>query len=142
MLPKWHALIGFVCLIILYSLGVPLFYSAIVFLASVSIDVDHYLFYVRKTGETSLKKAYRWHILLGRKHKPIMHLFHTLEFHLLILALSFFHPIFFFVLVGMLIHSFLDIFQMIADKELNTREHILIRYLLTKSKNPKKYLNH
>lgn len=141
MLPKWHALIGFLCSIILYALGVSPFYSLIVFLASVFIDVDHYLFYVRKTGETSLKKAYRWHILLGKKHKPIMHIFHTLEFHLLILALSFFYPLFFFIFIGMLIHSFLDIAQMIEDKETKTREYLLIRYLILQPENPRRYLN-
>ena len=38
------------------------FYSIFVFLATYFIDVDHYLWYVFKNKDFSLKKAYKYHL--------------------------------------------------------------------------------
>ncbi len=68
------------------------------------------------------------------KHKPIMHIFHTIEFLLLVLILSFFFNFLWFILIGMLFHSFLDIINMQYRGILNLREYFLTRYLLTDKK--------
>ncbi len=138
MLPKWHILFGAVFSVILYFLfNIALINCIIVFLASVLIDTDHYLFYVKRHKNWNLKKAYRWHYNLSKKHKPIMHIFHTLEFLILILILSFFHNLFFFIFLGLLFHSVFDIIDIFINNKGNVREMSLMRYLLTKDK--KKY---
>ncbi len=138
MLPKWHILSGLIFSLALYLLlGVSIINSSIVFLASVLIDIDHYLFYIIKFKDRNLKKAYLWHKKLGRKHKPAMHLFHSAEFLFLVFALSLFSEIFLFILVGMLFHTLFDIIDM-AVHRIFTREYLLLRYLLAKDNS--KYL--
>ena len=135
MLPKWHILFGAGFSLILYLFfNINLFNSIIVFFASVFIDVDHYLFYIQKYKNWSLKKAYDWHKKLPKNHKPIMHLFHTIEFLTLILILSFVSNFFVFILSGMLFHSGFDIIDLSTRKDLSNREFSLIRYLLNKDK--------
>lgn len=138
MLPKWHILLGGIFSLALhFLLEVSLINSSLVFLASVFIDIDHYLFYVIRFKNWNLKQAYLWHKKIGRKHKPVMHIFHSIEFLFLVLVLSLFLEIFLFILVGMLFHTLLDITDM-AMYQVFSREHLLLRYLLTKDKS--KYL--
>ena len=47
-----------------------------------------------------------------QKHKPRMDIFHTIEFLVLIVFLSFYFNFFLFILIGMLFHSILDIIDM------------------------------
>lgn len=139
MLPKWHIFIGLIfSLILLYFFKLSITFIILVFLSSILIDVDHYLFYLKKYKNFSLKKAYFWHKNLPRNHKPIMHIFHTIEFHIFVLALSFLFFPFFFVLIGMLFHSIIDLLEMLVIKDLSCREFSMIRYLLSNKKN---YLN-
>jgi len=137
MFPKWHILLGIIFSILLYILfKITLFQTLLVFLSSVLIDIDHYLFFVKRKKEFSLKKAFNWHKkLVGKQHKPIMHVFHTIEFVTLILILSFFWDIFVFVLIGILFHSIIDIIDMFYNKWYGLREFSLIRYLLKDKKN-------
>jgi hypothetical protein len=116
---------------------VSIIFLALVFFSAVFIDVDHYLFHLKRTGILSLKKAYIWQISLGINHKPIMHIFHTLEFHLFVLILALFIPIFLPILIGMLFHSCLDIIEMIYNKRFTNREYSLIYYLIS---DKRKYL--
>ena len=139
MLPKWHILFGAIFSLILYLfLDVSLINSAIVFLASVLIDFDHYLFIVKRNKDISLKKAYIWHKNMGQHHKPVVHIFHTVEFLVLIFILSLFSTFFLFILIGMLFHSIFDLIELGYNKRISCREYFLTRYLLTKDKS--KYL--
>ena len=136
MLPKWHILFGAIFSLILYFfLNISLFNSSIVFLASVLIDVDHYLLYIYRRKNFSLKNAYLIHKKTSKNHKPMLHLFHTIEFLILILIFSFFNSFFLFILIGMLFHSFFDLVELIYEKCISCREYFLTRYLLAKDKN-------
>jgi len=135
MLPKWHILFGLLFSLILYFFfSVSLLNSSVVLLSSVIIDVDHYLFYVKRKKNWSLRKSYEWNFGLRKKHKPILHIFHVVEFIILICASSYFLNIFLFVFIGILFHSIFDLIEMIVYGG-NGREFFLIRYLLTKNKN-------
>ena len=61
MLPKWHALIGFIVSYIIYWFTtITIFQGVIIFLASIFIDIDHYLYYIVAKKRFSLKSAYNW----------------------------------------------------------------------------------
>lgn len=139
MLPKWHILYGAIFSALAYfTLNVSLFNASLIFLASVFIDVDHYIWLLKRNKTFSLKKSYDWYKALPHNHKPIMHIFHTIEFFVVIFLLSYLWQGFLFILIGLLFHNFLDIIQMVYDNELSGREFILIRYILSKDKS--KYL--
>lgn len=133
MLPKWHILFGFFFSLILYLFfNISLTNSVIVFLSSVLIDVDHYIFYVKRHKDLSLRNAYLWHKKLGEKHKPIVHILHTVEFLFVVFIIGLFSQFFLLILVGMLFHSIFDLIEICSKKCLGSREYFLIRYLLTK----------
>ncbi len=137
MLPKTHAILGIISSILIYFIFKITFFEAfLIFFASVFTDFDHYTWYVLKKKDFSLKNAYifqkkEMHI----KHKPIMHIFHTIEFLILILILSYFFNLLWFLLIGMLFHSFLDIIDMQYRGILNLREYSLTRYIMSDKKN-------
>ena len=138
MLPKHHILLGFIFSIIVWILfpEIGFLNFSIIFLSSVLIDFDHYMFYVFRKRDLSLSEAYDWHLsLMGKIRKPIMMIFHSIEFILLITLLAFFYQIFIFILVGILFHSIADIIDMYYRDKLHLREFSLIRYLISDKSN-------
>jgi len=129
MLPKFHAIYGAI-----FSLFVHMFIfpdataAVVIFLSTVFIDVDHYLFYVYKKSDLSLIKAY-YFFLKGGGYRLMV--FHTIEVILLLYLLSFYNKYFFFVIVGFLFHWALDIYYMHKHKKLNQRDYSLIHHLFT-----------
>lgn len=143
MLPKYHILSGFLFAYIIYWFSsITIFQATLIFLSAVLIDFDHYTFYVQKKKDWSLKNAYLWHKALPKKHKPVMHPLHAIEFIILVTILSFYFNVFFFILIGMLFHSILDIIDMFYNHKIGIREFSLIRYLILRKKYPEKYFNH
>ena len=136
MLPKWHILFGFLFAYIIYWFSsITIFQASLIFLASVLIDFDHYLWYVKRKKDWNLKNAYLFlKRLKKQKHKPIMHIFHTIEFIIFIGILSFYFNFFLFIFIGMLFHSILDVIFLGYEKRIYVREFSLIRYLLIKNK--------
>lgn len=134
MLPKYHILLGAIFSFTLYLIGISLFYSVIIFLASVFIDIDHYIWYVQRKKDWGLRKAYIWHKEQPQIHKPVMHIFHTIEFIFIIIVLSFYSKLLLFISVGLLFHSFLDIIDMIPNKRYLCREFSFIKYIINRDK--------
>jgi len=134
---RWHislgALFSFLILFIIPEIGV--INAFIIFLSSFLIDFDHYWNFLIKTGKISLFKAFDYHkkqekiekdeFRKGIRKKGEFHLFHTLEFHLLVLIFAFFVHELFFVLIGMSFHSILDIISMKYSGRLYRREYFL-----------------
>lgn len=129
MLPKFHIIIGLIfsllVLILSPSIGLPGFF--IILASSVLIDVDHYLYYVCKKHDLSLKNAYNWFISKNKfmkslplkqreKYKKVIIIFHGIEFWSIIFILSFFHKIFLFVLLGIIIHLIADFIWLFLEK--------------------------
>lgn len=141
MLPKTHIILGAIFTIVLYfSYTRNIFALVIIFLSTFLFDVDHYLFYVNKKKDYSLKNAFNFYINLGKFHKPVMNIFHTLEFILLLGLLGYINDIFFFAVIGLVFHSILDILYLNYEHRLFVREFSLIRYLILKKRYPNKYL--
>jgi len=119
MLPKYHILIGFlVSLIIVFTFNIPWIGGLIIFLSSFLIDVDHYLYYVFKERDISLKNAYNYFLKIRDKvnknkknYKPLFIIFHgveTLIILLIFISLNFFRDFFSWILIGFIIHLSLD----------------------------------
>lgn len=135
MLPKKHALLGIIFSILIYFIfKITYFEAFLIFFASVFIDFDHYIWYIIKKKDFSLKKNYNLLKFLEKPPRPIMVVFHTIEFILLVFVLSFFFNFLFFILIGMIFHSILDVIDMQYKGILNLREFSLIRYLVRDKK--------
>mgnify|MGYP001590683546 CR=1 FL=1 len=132
MLPKTHIVLGLVFSILIYFIfHLNLLQVSLIFLASIFIDVDHYLFYLFRKKDMNLKKAYFWHKGMPKNHKPIAHILHTIEFLTLVMLSAYFWQGFLFILIGLLFHSIFDILELMYDERPGTREFFLIRYLIT-----------
>jgi hypothetical protein len=125
MLPKAHIISGLIFSILVFLLfpKIGVLNVLIIFLASFLIDVDHYLYYVYKTGRWNLKSSFFWYtknkalfhrMTRGQKKKIYTGLcfLHGIEALVLCLALySFlisFSEIFLYILIGFIFHQILD----------------------------------
>lgn len=119
MLPKWHVLINlvisFILLIFLDLSNVIIFFAS-----SVLMDIDHYFYYLYEKKDYSLKRAYNWNKITRarfhnlsreekKRHRYFVLIFHGIEILALVLAMSFFSPIFFYVFLGFCIHLIEDL---------------------------------
>jgi len=144
MLPKWHFLLGilFTTLVCIVFSETNLIYLFLIFFGAFFIDFDHYMVAVWKTGKLGLFKAFEYHKkrdLEARrlKNKKIrrkgdFHIFHTFEFHLLVFLLGYLWVGFFYLVVGMIFHSLLDIVDLTVRDYLYRREFFLINWLRKK----------
>lgn len=108
------------------SFPIPLWGIVLVFASSVLIDFDHYLWYVVKKKDWSLKNAYNF--LRYTDHGKTLMVFHTVEFLVLTAILSYWWIGFFYIFTGMIFHSALDIMEM-GRRNLKYREFFLVRVL-------------
>jgi len=138
MYPKYHILIGAILsLILLLFSPIPVAGIIIFFISSFIFDIDHYLFYLNREKDFNLKKAFYWHKKFREEnkfHKPLIHILHTIEFHIFLLILAFYFSFFKYVLIGVSFHSFIDLIDLIYAKRIHVREYFLTRYLLSDKK--------
>ncbi|MBA7700024.1 hypothetical protein ES703_108730 [subsurface metagenome] len=123
MLPMHHLFSGIIFSLILLFLfpQIGLIGFLIIMLSTVLIDVDHYLYYVYKKKDWSLKHAYNWFIKnkkkflsLSRKQRNKFYtgffFLHGIEILLILFLLGKFLSIYFYyILIGVSFHLFLDI---------------------------------
>jgi len=133
MLPKAHILYGAILAIGSWFLfpNVTSTYAALIFLSSFLIDFDHYMWYVIKKKDWSLKNAY-YYLKDEIIEQHQLMIFHTVEFLILVGVLSFIWIGFYYILVGMLYHSALDVIEMTKEKTLMNREYSLIYHYIRK----------
>lgn len=142
MLPRWHILFGavFTLLIWLAAPPISLLHLSLVFFSSFLIDFDHYVASILKTKKLRLKHSFDYHKKMqkveqdeqrkGIKQRGDFHLFHTVEFHVAIAALSFVWFGFFYIFIGMAFHSLLDVFDLIRKDRFYRREFFLSRWII------------
>jgi len=150
MLPKWHILFGFLATLILkFTTSLNDTILLVIFFSSFLIDVDHWLLYVYRKKDLSIKNAYNWfiekkkkYLILSakekRKYKHPLMIFHGIEFWILLFILSIFSKIFVFILIGFAIHLLFDYLEI-----LYLGEPLYIKFsqiwLCIKNKNKKKF---
>ena len=120
MMPKTHIILGFVFSLILYLFfHVSLFNSILIFLATFLGDVDHYIFYMLKKRTLNFKESYNWFLNVGKrfdklpsKKKKHYHLgyfpLHSIECFLVLFILGFYFNFLFFILIGLMFHTAMD----------------------------------
>ena len=129
MLPKWHIVIGAIfSVLVTYLLGLSLTNGVIIFLSSILLDFDHYLYYIFKKRDLSLKNAYSWFVERKRKwfslkyeerkryKRPIL-IFHGIEFWLVLGLLCLVNKLFLWILLGIAIHMIFDWIELFYLKE-------------------------
>ena len=141
MLPKTHIIFGalFTGVVFLFVRDINYYYLGLIFLSSFLIDFDHYVASVLKTREISLRKSLRYHDELmkteikekkkGIRRRGDFHLFHTVEFHALIGLLGLIWIGFFYIFIGMIFHSLLDVFSLTQRGILYRREYFLTNWV-------------
>ena len=140
MYPKNHFIIGiFFCLFLHFiSPQISFLGLILIFLSSILIDFDHYLWFIVNFRNFSLKKAYLYlKNNKSKKNKRKLMVFHTIEFLILILILSSFFKLFIYVFIGTLFHILIDtidlIFKIRKNKK-SKRYFSLIYYFINLSK--------
>lgn len=141
MLPRWHILLGAIFTAVLFALApnLPKIHFILVFFSSFLIDFDHYLTHGIKTGTWHLGKSIENHkkMLIKQKQEAAkgirkrgdFHLFHTVEFHILVGLFGFLWIGFFFVFIGMIFHSLLDLVSISYNGIFHVREYFLTNWL-------------
>jgi len=153
MLPHIHVIFGIIiCSIISLIFPISLFELAVIFISStVLIDLDHYFRYILIKKSVNPFSFWNWYKKGKEKHKEFsrsenrkfkepLFIFHSVEFWVLILILSFFFPIFLFVLIGIVIHMFVDLAHL-AYCEGMIYPKLSIIYTVYKDKNKKKFFD-
>ena len=141
MLPRWHILWGAVFTAVLWiaAPGTSWMYLGLVFLASVFIDLDHYIVAAMSTGTFHLRDAFDYHTEKGLEYaqnhakgireKGDFHLFHTIEFQALVGILGILWTPFFYIFIGLVFHSLLDLFYMLYHDVVYRREFFFFNWL-------------
>jgi len=133
MLPKMHFLLGLIFSLLLFPL---IGWNSIIVLATtVLIDIDHYLLYVFRKKDFSLRKSFYYFFNNEFGENRILCIFHTAEFWTILLIASFFYSTFFYVLLGVTFHFFLDLFNTGKGR----KKHSLIKHLLEKKASTKEH---
>ena len=123
MKPQSHFLLGILFILLLFFLfpQIPFFGLLIIFLSSILIDVDHYLYYVFKKGDKSIIRAYKWftenrkkaYHLSRQEKRKISFGFLFLHGVEILIALYFLYihvsEIFLYILLGFGFHLLVDI---------------------------------
>jgi hypothetical protein len=145
---KWHILFGFVIsYILVYFFNFTIFAGLIIFLSSWLIDGDHYLWYAFEMKDWNPFHGIKWYLnsiptwfklpLKEReKFKRGVFIFHGILFWLILGALSFLHPIFLWVLIGVAIHMAADLPDLIIRGE-PLYNKIFPCYVIKRNKNKK-----
>ena len=142
MLPRWHILWGLIFSII-FKISVPqtsYFFISLIWFASVFIDFDHYLAGGIKNNDWRISKVLDYNYqkrnkIINLKNKKDLcekgdfHIFHTIEAHTLIGIMGIFFTPLFFVFIGMVLHSILDIIWMVSHDLLKSREFFFFNHL-------------
>ena len=106
MLPLFHLLGSLAVIAILF----PFYniWSFVFLVGSFFIDIDHYIWYVIKERDFSLRRAYLYSRDKRNKGKDHLHIFHVWEFWVLLFLLAFFNTFFALVFLGLVFHLTMD----------------------------------
>lgn len=104
------------------------------FVSTIFIDIDHFIEYVFKTGDFSVKRMFSFYEQigdeLGKSYYLGLSIFHTVEFMLLAAVLSFYADIGKFLLAGILYHNILDFVYLARKGLFFKRSYSIFYYML------------
>src|SRR3989338_6548172 len=141
MLPRWHIFFGAIFSLLIWIIAPQTspVYIVLIFISTFLMDFDHYICAVFKTKKLGLFHSFKYHKEMlkqareekkkGIKRKCDFHLFHTVEFHILFGLLSLSWIGFFYIFLGMVFHSFLDIYSILYEGMMHRREFFLVHWV-------------
>lgn len=141
MLPRWHILLGAIFTLAIWILApqTSIFFLILIFLSSFLIDFDHYAVACIKNKKLRLSHALVYYKKLSKKidadkkkglrKRYDFHVFHTIEFHILIALLGFLWEGFFYVFIGMVFHSLTDLIYFYYKDIIHIREFFFFSWI-------------
>ena len=126
---KHHLLIGIIFSTIITIVSeITILEGTIIFLASILIDFDHYIWYGAVTKDWNPFHAIKWYIKKTPEWKNIsqkeknkfkkgVFIFHSVGFWIVLYFLSLFNKVFLLILIGIGIHILADYFNLIKNGE-------------------------
>ena len=142
---KWHILIGFIVSFILVRfIGFSPLAGLIIFLVSVLIDGDHYLWYAIEMNDwnalrwynNSIPKWFSLSIKERNKFKRGGFVLHSAGFWIILLILSFVHSFFLWVFLGVTLHMISDLLDLVVRGE-PLYNKLCPLYVIKRNKNKK-----
>jgi len=109
--------------------------SIFFWLGAVFVDFDHYIWYIMRKKDFSLKKAYEY----GKKsdnNESYLHIFHTVEFWILIGIWAMYSKLIFMIVLGLSYHLVLDFIYIFYKKAYFARN--LSYFMWVKNQSPSK----
>ena len=108
--------------------------SLIIFIGGILIDVDHYLWYIYKYKNWSLIECYKHYsnqmeIKNYDKNFGILLVFHTIEFLLIIIALSFLNKFALIFTIGLLSHYIFDLIFLYTGPKRFIANHSIVHWI-------------
>jgi len=101
---------------------------------SIFIDVDHYLFYVARTGRRDIRGMFRYFAALQPVQRSVPYvglcLFHTADFFLLVGILAYWYPVLLPLLAGMLFHFIMDVIDLRRKGVPFIRAYFLVEHFM------------
>lgn len=100
----------------------------------VLIDVDHYLLYIHRRRDFSIRGMFRYFEELQPIQTTIPYvglcLFHTIDFFVLLAVLGYFYPLLYPLLAGCIFHFVIDLFDLRRKKVILIRPFFLIEHFI------------
>ena len=128
-----HAVASLILAAILY----PIFGWKVlfVFAGGVFIDIDHYLWHIYKYRDFNIPNCYRFHMKNISKNdfrnvEGILLAFHTIEFLLIAVVLSFYIEIVLISTIGLLLHYLLDLVWLYFVRGQFVSNHSIIHWII------------
>ena len=146
MLPKYHALSGFIFTSILFFIfpQIGILGFIIIWMSSILIDVDHYLFFAYTKKDWSLRNAHKWFVDENKKFMKLSYwerlkytqqipcVFHGVEAIVILLVLSLLSNVFLYIAIGFIFHQSLDFIFLIYYgfnlKHLGSQTYNILKY--------------
>ena len=124
MIPLIHFFASLILFCVLFSFFG--WFSLLVFVGGVLIDVDHYLDYIILKRDFSLRRAYLFFKDYKGPKTVRLHLFHTVEFWFLLLVLSFFSMVVMIFSFGVLLHMLMDLHNLTLKNKISKSPSIIL----------------
>lgn len=137
MLPKYHlSLTIILAAILLVFDSVNISQALLIIFGGFFIDTDKWLLYVIYKKDFSIRRSFKYfNQFSNMKKRPVfLCIFHTVESFILMIILSFIWLPFFYILIGMTFHLFLDLIYA-YKKGFYAKKVFLIQSLIEQWKN-------
>ena len=151
MYPKQHLIFGGLLSIVLliFFPQVGLIEVFLIILSNSLVDVDHYIYYVYKKKDWSLKNAHNWFTKRNQKfeklskkenqrYKRILLIFHGIEFWIILFFISLIFLPFYWILFGVMIHIVFDFSELLSNG-ISISGKISQVYTFIKNRNKKEF---